>query len=268
MIDFLISAPALIALLTLTVLGIILSVDNIRFIDIAIDKLDGKNKSNAMNLSFLMAFLLRFALLLIVYWVVSLTAPFWDINLSWFRGGISGESLLLIIGGLFLLYKGTTEIHEEVEDRGYDVRKLTSEQSSIFGKSIWQTTLLNVVFSFDIVLLALGLTNRLDSTTARVIVLVAIAMTLSLLIVIIFKKSLLAIFKKHPSINILGLAILILVGFSMLVEGAYLSHLHLFGSDVGMLSKSFIYGAIIISLLLLFIVIKKRKENIKGELTN
>jgi len=268
MIDFLTSGPAIIALFALTTLGVILGVDNIRFIDIATDKLDTKKKNNAVNLSVLMAFLLRFALLLILYWALSLTAPFWDINISWFRGEISGESLLLIIGGLFLLYKGTTEIHEEVEDRGYDVRKITSEQSPVFGKSIWQTTLLNTVFSFDIVLLALGLTNRLDNNTTRVIVLIAIALTLSLLILILFKKPLQRIHKKHPSINILGLALLILVGFAMLVEGAYLSHFHLFGSDAGMLPKNYIYAAIIIALIFLFLVIKIRKENIKGELTN
>lgn len=268
MINFLTSGPAIIALLVLTALGIILGLDNIKFIDIATDKLDNKKKNNSVNISILMAFLARFLILMLVYWVLSLTASFWHINMSWFRGEISGESLLLLIGGLFLLYKGTTEIHEEVEDCGYDVRKLTSEQSTNFGKSIWQTSLLNAVFSFDIVLLALGLSNRLDNVTSRVIVLMAIALTLSLLIIIIFKKSLLRVFKKHPSIHILGLAILILVGFAMLVEGAYLSHFHLFGSDVGMLPKSYLYVAIIIALVFMFLVVKFRKENTDGKLTD
>jgi predicted tellurium resistance membrane protein TerC len=268
MIDFLTSGSAIIALLVLTALGVIIGVDNIRFIDIVTDKLSVKKKNNAINISVLFAFLLRFILLLLLYWVLTLTVSFWDINLSFLRAELSGESLLLIIGGLFLIYKGTTEIHEEVEDRGYDVRKITTAQSDSFGKSILQSSVINAVFAFDVVLLALGLTNRLDHNVARVIALIAISMSLSLLILIIFKDSLQRIFKKHPSINILGLGLLILVGFAMLVEGAYLSHFHLFGSDVGLLPKNYIYIAIIISLLFMFLVVKFRKENSEGELTN
>ena len=266
MIDFLTSGPAIIALTVLTIVGIMIGTDNIRFIDIATEKLDTKTKSRAVNLSILLAFLLRYLPLIIVYWALSLTAPFWDINLSWFRAEISGEALLLLIGGVFLLYIGTTEIHEEVEDRGYDIRKLNEEQSSVFGKCIWQTTVINVVFSFDAVLLAVGLTNRLDSNFIRVLVLMVIAMTLSLIVILLFKASLTRLFQKHPSLNILGLGFLILVGFAMLVEGAYLSHFHLFGSDAGLLPKNYIYLAISLSLIFMFMVVKLRKENSKGEL--
>ena len=268
MIDFLTSGPAVIALIVLTIVCIMIGMDNIRFIDIATEKLDKKTNTKAVNLSILMAFLLRFLPLIIVYLALSLTAPFWDINLSWFRAEITGEALLLIVGGLFLLYKGTTEIHEEVEDRGYDIRKLKAGQSSSFGKSIWQTTLINVVFSFDAVLLAIGLTNRLDGNIARVLVLIAIAMTFSLFLLLLFKDSLRRVFKKHPSINILGLGFLILVGFAMLVEGAYLSHFHLFGSDVGFLPKNYLYLAISLSLIFMYLVLKFRKENVKGELVD
>jgi len=268
MIDFLTSGPAIIALLVLTVLGVIIGADNIRFIDIATNKLSAKKKNNAVNISILLAFLLRFILLLLLYWVLTLTTSFWDISLPFLRAELSGESLLLIVAGLFLIYKGTTEIHEEVEDRGYDARKISNAQSDSFGKSIWQSSVINAVFAFDIVLLALGLTNRLDHNVARVIALIAISMTLSLLILIVFKDSLQRKFKKHPSINILGLGLLILVGFSMLIEGAYLSHFHLFGSDVGLLPKNYIYIAIIASLTIMLLAVKFRKENIKGELTN
>lgn len=266
MIDFLTSGPAIIALIVLTILGIMIGVDNLRFIEIATDKLENKSKNNAVNLSVLMAFLLRFGLLLLIYWTLSLTSTFWDVNLSFLRAEISGESLLLIVGGLFLIYKGTSEIHEEVEDRGFDVRKITAEQSTSFGKSIWQTSVINAVFAFDVVLLALGLMNRLDGNILRVIVLIAIAMTLSLLSLILFKEPLQRIFKKHPSINILGLGFLLLVGFAMLIESAYLSHLQIFGADVGMLPKSYLNIAILVSLIFMFLAVKLRKENVKGEL--
>ena len=268
MIDFLTSGPAILALLVLTIICVMIGMDNIRFIDVATEKLDKKTNAKAVNIGVLMAFLLRFLPLVVIYWALSLTAPFWDVNLSWFRAEITGESLLLIVGGLFLLFKGTTEIHEEVEDRGYDIRKIRSEQSTSFGKSIWQTTIISVVFSFDAVLLALGLTNRLDGNIVRVLVLMAIAMTLSLVILLLFKDSLQGVFKKHPSVNILGLGFLILVGFSMLVEGAYLSHFHLFGSDAGFLPKNYIYIAISLSLLIMYLVVKIRKENVKGELVD
>lgn len=268
MIDFLTSGPAILALTVLTLVCIMIGMDNIRFIDIATEKLDKNTNTKAVNLSVLMAFILRLLPLVIVYWALSLTAPFWDINLSWFRAELTGEALLLIVGGLFLLFKGTSEIHEEVEDRGFDIRKLKTEQSSSFGKSIWQTTVINVVFSFDAVLLALGLTNRLDGNIVRVLVLMAIAMTLSLVVILLFKGPLQRVFKKHPSINILGLGFLILVGFAMLVEGAYLSHFHLFGSDAGLLPKNYLYLAISLSLLIMYLVVKFRKENVKGELVD
>ena len=268
MIDFLTSGSALIALLVLTILGVMIGIDNIRFIDVATDELDNKKKTNAINISVLMAFLLRFVLLLLVYWVLSLTSIFWDINLPFLRAEISGESLLLLIGGIFLIYKGTTEIHEEVEDKDYDIRKIKAERSNSFRKSIWKTSIINTVFAFDIVLLALGLMNRLDGNTSRVIILMAIALVLSLLIILFFKDKLLRTFKKHPSINILGLSFLILTGFAMLVEGAYLSHFHLFGSNVGAIPKNYINIVIIVSLIFMFLVVKLRKENVKGELTS
>lgn len=266
MIDFLTSGPAVIGILILTVLGVIIGVDNMRFIDLATDKLDGKKKNNVVNLSILMAFIFRLGLVLVAYWVLSLTASFWSINIPFLRADISGQSLLLFVGGLFLLYKGTSEIHEEIEDRGFDVRKIVSGQSNSFGKSIWQTTVINAVFSFDIVLVAIGITNGLDGNVFRVIVLIMIALTLSLLILLLFKDKLNRIFKKHPSIHILGLGLLLLVGFAMLIEGAYLSHAHLFGSDVGFLPKNYIYIAVGTSLFLIFLNIKLRKENVKGEL--
>jgi len=268
MIDFLTSGPALTALLILTILGVMIGSDNIRFIDLATDKLEEKKKTNAVNISLLLAFALRFALLAVAFWALSLTAPLWDISIPFFRGELSGQSLFLIIGGLFLLYKGSTEIHEEVEDRGFDVRKITADQSTSFGKSIYQTMIINAVFSFDAILLAIGLTNGLDKNFMRVMVLAAIALTLSLLILIVFKDRLQRIFKKHPSMHILGLGLLILVGFAMIVEGSYLSHFHLFGTDVEFLPKNYIYIAIGCSLIFLFMRIKFRKENVKGELTS
>jgi len=214
----------------------------------------------------LFAFLMRIGLVLIAYWILSLTASFWSINMFWFRADISGQSLLLIIGGLYLLFKGTSEIHEEIEDPGFDVRKITNEQSNSFGKTFWQTSIINAAFAFDVVIVAIGLTNGLDSFPIRVIVLILIALTISLLILFLFKDSLNRIFKKHPSIHILGLGLLIVVGFSMLVEGGYLSHAHLFGSDVGFLPKNYIYMAIGLALIFMFLNVKLRKENVKGEL--
>ncbi|NNL15290.1 MAG: hypothetical protein HKO81_01460 [Flavobacteriaceae bacterium] len=266
MIDFLTSGPSVIAIFILASLGIIIGIDNIRFIDLATVKLNEKKKNNAVNLSILIAFLMRIGLVLLAYWVLSLTASFWSINMFWFRADISGQSLLLIVGGLYLLYKGTSEIHEEIEDPGFDVRKISKEKSNSFGKSVWQTTIINAAFAFDIVIVAIGLTNGLDRFPLRVIVLILIALTLSLLVLLFFKDTLSRIFKKHPSIHILGLGLIILVGFSMLVEGGYLSHAHLFGSDVGFLPKNYIYIAIGIVLIFMFLNVKLRKENVKGEL--
>lgn len=268
MIDFLTSVPALLCLIILTIVCVMIGKDNIKFIEITTEKLDTKKRNNAFNFSVLLAFLFRFALAFIAAWVLSFTVRFWDINFYGLRAEISGESLLLIVGGLFLLYKGTTEVHEEVEDKGYDVRKVTSEQSSSFGKSMWQSSIINAVFAFDAILLAVGLSNRLDESITRVLVLMIIALTLSTIILLVFKQKLRDMYSKHPSLHILGLCFLILVGFSMILEGAYLSHSHLLGSDVGFIPKNYIYLAIGTALVFMLLSIKLRKENKKGELTS
>jgi len=266
MIDFLTSGPAIIALIILTIAGVMISADNLRFIEIASSKLDDNKKNKANNIGVLVAFLLRIVLAFVAVWILSLKVGVFDFNFLGIHAAITGESLFLIIGGLFLLYKGVTEIHEEVEDRGFDERKIISEQSSSFGKSIWKTTIINTVFAFDIVLLAVGLTNRLDTDMNRVLVLIIIAILLSLVLILVFKNYINRSFYKHPSLHIVGLSFLVLVGFIMLAEGAYLSHAKIFGSEVGALPKNLAYLVIGVSLLFLFINVKRRKENTKGEL--
>lgn len=266
MIDFLTSGPTFFAIIILTILAVIIGSDNIKFLTLTTTKLEPKQKSSTLNLALVIGLLLRIAFALIAFWTLSLTAPFWNISLPWFNAEISGYTLLLILGGLFLLFKATSEIHEEVEDRGFDERKIKSEQTKDMGKSIWNSTLINIIFSFDVVLLAVGLTNGLNDNKSYILIAIIIALCLSFLLLIVFKNKLQRVFEKHPSIHILGLGLLLLVGFSMVLEGAYISVMQLFGSPIGILPKIYIYVIIAIALILMFINIKIRKENSKGEI--
>ncbi len=124
MFEILTTPDALVALLTLTFLEIILGIDNIIFISLAASKLPKEHQKKATNIGLMLAMVIRIILLFGISWLVAMEAPFWHINLSWVKGGISGQGIILFIGGLFLLYKSTSEIHEKVEDKGHDERQI------------------------------------------------------------------------------------------------------------------------------------------------
>jgi len=266
MIEFLTSPDALIAILTLTFLEIVLGIDNILFITIASGKLPEQQQKRAINIGLILAMILRIILLFGISWLIAMEAPFWQINLPWFNAQISGQALILIAGGLFLLYKSTHEIHEKVEDRGFDEREVNSKRSSTFSKAIIQITFINLVFSFDSILTAIGMANGLSTNSNHTLVVMIIAVVISVIIMMFFAHPIGRFVSKHPSIQMLGLAFLILIGFMLIAEGAHKAQVSLFNTEIGVIPKGYLYFTIAFSLCIEFLNFKLRKKNEKGQL--
>lgn len=260
MFEILTSPDALVALLTLTFLEIVLGIDNIIFISLAASKLPKEHQKKATNIGLLMAMLIRIVLLFGISWLVAMEAPFWHINLPWIKAGISGQGLILLAGGLFLLYKSTTEIHEKVEDKGHDEREVKKQRATTLTKAVIQICLINIVFSFDSILTAVGMTNGIGNTPTDALVIMVIAVVISVLIMMIFANPVGRFVTEHPTVQLLGLSFLILIGFMLIAEGAHLVHLEIFGSEIGVIPKGYLYFTIAFSLFIEFINMKYRKK--------
>jgi len=257
------SPDAWIALLTLTFLEIVLGIDNIIFISIAAGKLEQSQRKKATNIGLVLAMVMRIVLLFGISMLTAMKKPFWIIDGDWITGGISGQSIILFGGGLFLLYKSTKEIHEKVEDRGHDEREVTNARGNTLTKAIIQITVINIVFSFDSILTAIGMTNGISPNPNDALLLMVIAVVISVIIMMLFANPVGDFVSKHPSIQILGLSFLILIGFILIAEAAHLSHLIVFGNEVGTIPKGYLYFAIAFSLMVEFFDIRMKKNSTK-----
>lgn len=260
MFDIFSSPDAWFALLTLTFLEIVLGIDNIIFISIAADKLEKKDRKKATNIGLVLAMVLRVVLLFGISWLTSLKKPFWVLKHEWIHGGISWQALILFAGGLFLLYKSTKEIHEKIEDKGHDEREVKKGRSSTLSNAIVQITIINIVFSFDSILTAIGMTNGLSPNPNDALILMIIAVIASVLIMMLFANPVGEFVSRHPSIQVLGLSFLILIGFMLIAEAAHISHLVVFDQEVGVIPKGYLYFAIAFSLMVEFFDMRMKKN--------
>ncbi|SEL95410.1 Membrane protein TerC, possibly involved in tellurium resistance [Maribacter orientalis] len=264
MFDIFASADAWVALLTLTFLEIVLGIDNIIFISIAAGKLEPSHRKKATNLGLVLAMVMRILLLFGISLLTSMKKPFWVFDSDWITGGISGQGIILFLGGLFLLYKSTKEIHEKVEDKGHDEREVKKARSTSLMNAILQITVINIVFSFDSILTAIGMTNGISPNPNDALVLMIVAVVISVVIMMLFANPVGEFVNRHPSIQILGLSFLILIGFMLIAESAHLSHLIVFGNEVGVIPKGYLYFSIAFSLMVEFfdLRMKKNKDDI------
>jgi len=247
---------AWIALLTLTFLEIVLGIDNIIFISIATGKLPEEKRKSATKIGMFLAMFMRIALLLGITVLIAMKEPWFSFNYNWISAQISGQSIILFLGGLFLIYKSTKEIHEKVEEKGEEENEIKKTATKSFGNVIVQIILIDLVFSFDSILTAVGMTNGVEGA----IYIMIVAVIISVLIMMQFAVPVGNFVNKHPSIQILGLSFLILIGFMLVTESAHLANASFFGNHVDVVPKGYLYFAISFSLLVEVLNMKMKKN--------
>lgn len=198
------SPEAWVALVALTALEIVLGIDNIIFISILTGKLPQELRARARTLGLALAMILRIALLFSITWIIQLTSPIFEL----FGQGISGRDLILIAGGLFLLGKATQEIHQKLEG---EHGQANASISASFTSVLVQIMLLDIVFSIDSVITAVGMANELGVMVTAVVIAVGTMMILA--------GPISAFVERHPTVKMLALSFLILIGMSLVTEG-------------------------------------------------
>lgn len=247
---------AWIALLTLTFLEIVLGIDNIIFISIATGKLPEESRKKATKLGMFLAMFMRIALLFGINLLIQMKEPWFTIDLSWFSAGITGQSLILLGGGLFLIYKSTNEIREKVDEKGLEEKELGKAATKSFQNVIFQIIMIDLVFSFDSILTAVGMTSGVHGA----IYIMVTAVIISVFIMMQFALPVGNFVNRNPSIQILGLSFLILIGMMLLTESAHLANALIFGNHVTPISKGYLYFAISFSLFVEMLNMKSSKK--------
>ena len=223
----------------LTVMEIVLGIDNIIFVSILAGKLPANQQASARRLGLLGAMLTRIALLFSLSWIMSLTQPFFTVPV--WEHAVSGRDLILIFGGLFLLYKSVKEIHERTE--GSDHSHTTGAKAG-FAATIAQIMVLDIVFSLDSVITAVGMSNNLYVMIGAIVIAVGFMM---------FSAGAISSFiSRHPAVKLLALAFLLLIGATLVAEG--------FGQHV---AKGYIYFAMAFSVGIELLNIRMRRNSLK-----
>lgn len=233
-----------IALLTLTLLEIVLGIDNLIFISILSGKLPPDQQSRARRTGLALALITRVLLLIGLAWVVKLEKPFWEPTLLSWQLSVSGKDLILILGGLFLVGKSVFEIHEKLEG---DDGSATRLMAPTFSGVVTQILLLDIVFSLDSVITAVGMVKQLGVMIAAVII--------AMIIMLMFVNVIGAFVERHPTIKMLALSFLILIGTMLVAEGL---HQHV--------NKGYIYFAMAFAAAVEMLNIRLRKVASKVEL--
>lgn len=217
------STEAWIALLTLTVMEIVLGIDNIVFISILVDKLPEEQRAKARFLGLGFAMVTRILLLLSITWVMQLKEPLLQIS----SYDLSGKDIILILGGLFLIWKSTKELHHKVEGHAEEATN-ASKGKAVLGAILVQIAILDIVFSLDSVITAVGMVDHISIMIIAVMVAVGFMM--------IFAGAVNNFISRHPTVKVLALSFLLLIGTTLIAEGF---HFHF--------QKGFVYFAMAFS---------------------
>jgi len=224
------------ALLTLTVLEIVLGIDNIVFIAILSGKLPASQQARARTIGLSLAMIMRILLLLALTWIMGLTAPLFTV----LERDVSGRDLILLLGGAFLMWKSTHEIHQRLEG-GPEAARAARGAATIGGVLV-QIALLDIVFSLDSVITAVGMANQIAVMIAAIVLAVGF---------MIFAAGPVSTFvERHPTVKMLALSFLLLIGFTLIAEGL--------GQHI---SKGYIYFAMAFSVFVEFLNLRARKAH-------
>lgn len=270
MFEILLNPDAWIALLTLTFLEIILGIDNIVFLSIVSGKLKPEEQPKARRIGLLLAMAFRVVLLFGITWVLGLQEALFHIDWGFFSAQVTGQSIIIFAGGLFLLYKSVSEIHHKMEGEEESEK---GKVGNTLAAAIIQIALLNLVFSFDSILTAIGLISMKPAPegfgAAGALEIMILAIVISIAIMLAFAGPVSKFVNQHPTIQILGLSFLILIGVMLLAEGSHLAHFK-FGNDleVGTIPKGYLYFSIFFSLFVEFLNLRMKKSRNPVQLHN
>ena len=237
MIELLSDPQVWIAFLTLIALELVLGIDNVIFISILVDKLPKERRDLARRIGLFLAMFMRIGLLFLLSWIVGLTEPLFSL----FRQEISGRDLILIGGGLFLLWKSTKEIHQLLEGK---TGEASAAVRATFSAVILQITIIDLVFSFDSIITAVGMVDQVEVMIAAVIV--------SVLLMMAFAGGIGRIVSAHPTIKMLALAFLLVIGVVLIADG--------FDHHV---PKGYVYFAMAFSVAVELLNIRMRKRAVR-----
>jgi predicted tellurium resistance membrane protein TerC len=240
MLELLADPQMWIAFATLTALELVLGIDNIIFISILVDKLPVERREFARRLGLFAAMFMRIGLLLTLAWIVGMTAPLFSV----FGQGISGRDLVLILGGLFLLWKSVGEIHQTME--GEDEMNAAGAVKATFAAIIMQIMVIDIVFSLDSIITAVGMVSEVAVMIAAVIVSVGLMM--------LFAGPIGRFVSAHPTIKMLALAFLVVIGVVLIADGLGYH-----------MPKGYIYTAMAFSLLVEMLNMRMRKHHGRRE---
>ncbi|MEA2709097.1 MAG: hypothetical protein QOF78_1698 [Phycisphaerales bacterium] len=246
------SVQAMIALVTLTILEIVLGIDNIIFISVLADKLPREQQGKARTVGLSLAMIMRILLLLSISWIMSLTAPIPVVG-AWFRpllgddGHLNWRDAILLAGGLFLVYKATTEIHDKLEGEEHGAggggRKVS------FASVIAQILVLDIVFSLDSVITAVGMVQTTPENFRTGLIIMITAVVIAVGVMLFAAKPISDFVNRHPTIKMLAFSFLILVGVVLIVDA---SHRHI--------PKGYIYFAMAFSIGVEMLNLRLRKK--------
>lgn len=246
--EIFLKADAWLALLTLCFLEIVLGIDNIIFISIVSNKLPESLRQRARNIGLALAMIVRICFLLAITWIIGFTEPLFTIPANWMMAlpmEVSGRDLILGFGGLFLIAKSTMEINHEMEgsDDDDDENGVPKKPKVTLAGTIVQIILLDIIFSFDSILTAVGIVDR-----DKVIIMI-LAVIVSIIVMMFFSGRISKFIQLHPSMEVLALGFLILIGFMLFLEALHY-----------VVPKGYIYFAIAFSMLIELTNIRVRKK--------
>ncbi|GAB2964035.1 TerC family protein [Hymenobacter coalescens] len=235
------SPQAWVSLLTLTFMEIVLGIDNIIFISIVVNRLNPAQQKQGRTIGLVLALLIRIALLMSISWIVGLKTPLFTVDLPWAEQGfgVTGRDIILFIGGLFLIGKSTTEIHTKLQ--GEEEHDGPNKVYSTMSRIIFQIVLIDIVFSFDSILTAVGLVDN--------VLIMIVAVVLSMGVMLAFSGLVSNFVNRNPTIKMLALSFLIMIGVMLVMEA--------FHKEI---EKGYIYFAMAFSLVVELLNLRLRKK--------
>ncbi len=257
-----INPEAWIAILTLVFLEVVLGIDNIVFLSIMSNKAPEEKRAKVRTIGLLLAMLGRIGFLCAISWLMTLDRPLYVFESENIVFNINIRSIIILFGGLFLLYKSVKEIHHKMELRDDDEEKNNSKKNSIFVL-ITEIFLLDLIFSIDSVLTAVGMVSQNEFGKSGALSIMILAIVVAVIIMMLFSGPISKFVNKHPSIQMLALSFLILIGVTLLVEACHLATLQIYNSTIGEIPKGYIYFAIFFSLGVEMLNLRFKKKQAK-----